>query len=96
MLPFAAFVVWEFPSMIVMSLHKAVCALRGRSLAGDFLGIWAYRAAGMLLFWPLTVCLLGLSLSGGWAGAVGRVLLAFEVMGTAVLLVWARVSRRGA
>jgi hypothetical protein len=95
-LPFVAFVLWEFPSMIVMSLHKAACALLGRSLAEDFLGIWAYRLAGVLLFWPVTVFLVGLATAAGWPGPVGRVFLAFEAMGVAVLLVWARVSRRGA
>ena len=95
-LPFMAFVLWEFPSMIVMSLHKAVCALLGRSLADDFLGIWGYRAIGVLVFWPGTFIVLTLAISGGFLGVIGQVLVAFEVLSVAVLLIWARLSQRGA
>jgi hypothetical protein len=95
-LPFMAFIVWEFPSMIFMSLHKAICALLGRSLAEDFLGIWGYRSLGMLIFWPGTVIVLLLAMSGGFLGAIGQVLVAFEVLSVAVLLIWARLSQRGA
>ncbi len=95
-LPFMAFVVWEFPSMIVMSLHKVICALLGRSLAEDFLGIWGYRAIGLLIVWPVTVIVLLLAMSGGFLGTIGQVLLAFEVLSVAVLLIWARLSKLGA
>ncbi|MET0419087.1 MAG: hypothetical protein ABW022_23990 [Actinoplanes sp.] len=96
MLPFVAFVLWEFPSMVAMSLHKAICALLGRSLADDFLGIWGYRMIGVLVLWPVTFIIALLAISGGFLGTVGQMLLAFEVLSVGVLLVWARVSQRGA
>jgi hypothetical protein len=95
-LPLMAFIVWELPSMIVMSMHKAVCALLGRSLAEDFLGVWGYRAIGILIFWPGTFIVLALAISSGFLGTIGQVLLAFEVLSVAVLLIWARLSQRGA
>lgn len=96
LVPIVAFVLWEFPSMVAMSLHKAGCALLGRSLAEDFLGIWAYRLIGVLLFWPVVLVSLGLAGAEGWVGGVGRVVVFAEVIGVAGLLVWARVSGRGA
>ncbi len=95
-LPFMAFILWEFPSMIAMSMHKAICALLGRSLAEDFLGIWGYRSLGALIFWPGTFIVLALAISGGFLGVIGQVLFAFEVLSVAVLLIWARLSQRGA
>ncbi|MEV6631949.1 hypothetical protein AB0M54_14475 [Actinoplanes sp. NPDC051470] len=34
--PVFAFILWEFPSMVLMALHKATCALTGIALL-----IWA-------------------------------------------------------
>jgi hypothetical protein len=96
LLPVMAFVLWEFPSMIVMSVHKMICAVTGRSLAEDFLGVWAYRTIGMIFFWPVAVLSLGLAVTDGIPGVLGRILLTAEVLSVAVLLIWARASRRGA
>ena len=37
--PFFLFLLWELPSMIMMSLHKLWCAVTGRSLQESFGGV---------------------------------------------------------
>lgn len=91
-----AFVLWEFPSMIMMALHKAVCALTGKSVQAQFMGVWTYRIAGMLLCWPAIIIMAGMAADTGVVAGLGQLMLAITAVTTFVLLIWARVSSRGA
>jgi hypothetical protein len=65
-LPVFLFFLWELPAMIVMTIHKMICASRGTDFQQEFLGTWNYRLIGMFSVWP-TVAIVGsilLSLSG--------------------------------
>ena len=94
--PVLAFVLWEFPSMVAMAVHKLVCALTGHSFEEQFLGVWAYRLFGMFTFWPLIMVTGGVAVGTGASAAFGRLVLVVEATATVVLLLWARLSRRGA
>lgn len=63
--PFFLFLLWELPSMILMSLHKLWCAVTGGSLQESFRGIWFYRVVGMFVVWTSVMLLIGLAGSGG-------------------------------
>jgi hypothetical protein len=94
--PVVAFFLWEFPSMVAMSLHKLFCAMTDRSLQEQFLGIWAYRILGMMVFWPAVMITGGVAAGTGVGAGFGRFLLAVEGLITVVVLLWARISERGA
>ena len=93
--PVLAFVLWEFPSMVLMATHKLLCAATGQSLQGQFLGIWAYRLIGMFTFWPVILVTAGVAVGTGAGAAVGQALLLIETVATIALLVWARISANG-
>jgi len=93
--PVLAFVLWEFPSMVLMSAHTLLCAVTGHSFQDQFQGVWAYRVAGLLTFWPVVMVTAGTAVGTGPTATVGQVLLAAEAASTITLLVWARVSPRG-
>lgn len=94
LLPVMAFVLWEFPSMVAMSVHKLICARTGGSFEEQFAGVWAYRLIGLFTFWP------SLFISGALAATAGTqvatAVVGFEAVMTIGLLVWARTSDRGA
>jgi hypothetical protein len=94
--PVMAFVLWEFPSMVMMALHKAVCAVTGGSFQAQFLGVWTYRITGLFLYWPAIMIMLGMAVGTGVVAGFGRLMLAISVVATFVLLIWARLSSRGA
>jgi len=94
--PVLAFVLWELPSMVAMAVHKLICALTGHSFEQRFLGVWAYRLLGMLTFWPLIMVTGGVAAGTGPSAAFGRLVLIIEATATVVLLLWARLSSRGA
>jgi hypothetical protein len=94
--PVLAFVLWEFPSMVLMALHKAVCALTGGSFEAQFLGVWTYRIAGLFLYWPAVMITAGMAVGTGWSADLGQLLLTIAAVTTFSLLIWARVSGRGA
>ena len=94
--PVLAFMLWEFPSMVLMALHKAVCALTGGSFEAQFLGVWAYRIAGMFIYWPAVMMIAGMALGTGVSAGLGQILLTIAAVTTFGLLIWARVSGRGA
>jgi hypothetical protein len=59
------FLLWELPSMIVMTTHKIFCDLTDRHWSEPSgAGIWGYRLVGMFTVWPL-VMLIILIASGG-------------------------------
>ncbi len=92
--PVIAFVLWEFPSMVAMSVHKFICARTGGSFEEQFAGVWTYRLLGLFLFWP------GVLISGSLAAAAGSgvaiAVLSVEALVTFGLLIWARTSDQGA
>lgn len=94
--PVFAFILWEFPSMVLMALHKATCALTGTSFQDQYAGVWPYRLAGLFLWWPAILVTGGLAAGAGFSAGVGRFLLGVEAVSTIALLIWARVSHRGA
>jgi hypothetical protein len=94
--PVLAFVLWELPSMVFMSLHKMACALTGRSFQEQFQGVWAYRLLGMITVWPTILVTGGLAAGDGMLGGFFRFLLGIEILGALVLMAWARTSSRGA
>lgn len=55
------FLLWELPSMIIMSIHKVFCVIQGRSFEDSYLGIWAYRLIGMVVVWPTVIILIALA-----------------------------------
>ncbi|MBU2666110.1 hypothetical protein KOI35_21580 [Actinoplanes bogorensis] len=91
--PVFAFLLWEFPSMVVMSLHKAFCAMRGGSFEEQFLGVWVYRLIGMFTVYPAVAIVAAL------ANAISPGLLPVTLFGEALvligLLIWARTSSAG-
>ncbi|GAB2569948.1 hypothetical protein Aab01nite_06750 [Paractinoplanes abujensis] len=92
--PVLAFVLWEFPSMVVMSVHKFICARTGGSFEEQFAGVWPYRLIGMFTFWPF------LFVTGALAAAVSAqvatAVIALEAVAVITLLIWARTSDSGA
>jgi hypothetical protein len=93
--PVMAFVLWEFPSMIAMSLHQLICALTGQSLRERFLGIWAYRLLGLFTFWPIAMVTAGTAVGAGAAAGAARVLLVVEGLFVIFLLAFAKTSHQG-
>jgi len=55
LLPVLAFILWEFPSMVMQAVHKLICALTGGSFSIQMLGIWLYRLTGILIYWTTIV-----------------------------------------
>ncbi len=94
--PVMAFLLWEFPSMVAMSLHKLICAVTDRSFEEQFHGVWAYRILGMFAFWPTVMITGGVAVGTGAGASVGRFLLILEGLVTFLVLLRARVSKRGA
>lgn len=92
--PLFLFLLWELPSMIVMSLHKLWCAATGGSLQESFRGVWFYRIVGMFTVWTSVMLLIGLGSSGA-SGLVGAV-VPLAILGIPALLMWARISSKGA
>ena len=86
-----SFVLWELPSLIAISVHQAICAATGRPLSLEFLGIWSYRAIGVMVVWPASVGLAIAASKDGPAGGVGVVLLTVLVG----IFIWSRISHRG-
>lgn len=94
--PLFLFLLWELPSMIVMSLHKLWCAATGRSLQDSFRGVWFYRVVGMFAVWTSAMVLIGLAGQGGAVGSLVGALVPLMVLGIPALLLWARFSSKGA
>jgi hypothetical protein len=92
--PVFLFLLWELPSMILMSLHKLWCAATGGSLQQSFRGVWFYRIVGMFTVWTSVMVLIGLAGSGA-SGLVGA-LLPLALVGVPGLILWARISSKGA
>jgi hypothetical protein len=94
--PLFLFLLWELPSMIVMSLHKLWCAATGGSLQQSFRGVWFYRIVGMVTVWTSVMILIGLASSGGSASGVVGAFLSLALVGIPGVLLWARFSSKGA
>ncbi|MBL7257570.1 hypothetical protein [Paractinoplanes lichenicola] len=94
LLPVLAFVLWEFPSIVAMSVHKFICARTGGSFEEQFAGVWPYRLIGMFTFWPF------LFISGALAAAISpqaaATVVGLEAVAVITLLIWARTSDSGA
>ena len=94
--PLFLFLLWELPSMIMMSLHKLWCAASGRSLQDSFRGVWFYRVVGMFVVWTSLMVLIGLAGQGGAIGGLVSAVVSLAVLGIPALLLWARFSSKGA
>jgi hypothetical protein len=93
MLPILAFVLWEFPSMVVMSVHILISTLRGGSFTDQFLGVWAYRIIGMVTVYP--VIAVGAALADAISPGLLPVALLIEAFLVIGLVIWARFTRSG-
>ena len=94
--PLFLFLLWELPSMIMMSLHKLWCAVTARSLQDSFRGVWFYRVVGMFVVWTSVMVLIGLAGERGPVGGLASAVVPLVVLGVPALLLWARFSSKGA
>ena len=59
------FLLWELPSMIIMTIHKIFCDVTDRHWSEPSgVGIWGYRIVGMFTVWPIVFVVLGVVAGG--------------------------------
>jgi hypothetical protein len=82
--------------MIMMSLHKLWCAATGGNVQESFRGVSFYRIVGMFVVWISVMVLIGLAGAGGSGSGLVGAAVPLAVLGIPALLLWARMSSKGA